>query len=263
MHELERCGLVANENSHANIIGKKIGIFPDMRLKPGKMYGTNYDPGGLDHKSASLMLQITGRDLVRVGRKYDPEGWEGFPRMKIVIVSNEIPNLQDASGVLPTRFIKIWFGQNFRGREDRQLRSKLSGELPGIAVRCLAAYRRLRQRGEFIQPKASLEFEQEILETSDPVAAFINECCVVRDGESVKFSRVFDRFNSWCQETGRKNILFSIKKSHQLSAALRRVLKTRINVVRPGGETSGDIVGLRLKTGKDLFRKAPDRPGKG
>ena len=53
---------LATPNSKEELIGKRVGVFPDVRFKPGKFFGTNYDPGGIDHRSAELLLKITGED---------------------------------------------------------------------------------------------------------------------------------------------------------------------------------------------------------
>ena len=37
------------ENSKQCLIGKQVGVFSDVRLKPGRTYGSSYDPGGLSH----------------------------------------------------------------------------------------------------------------------------------------------------------------------------------------------------------------------
>src|SRR2546430_7869196 len=55
---------------------KRVGVFPDVRLRPGKWYGQNFDPGGLDHKSKEQVLNITGGDPITVGRKYIGP-WQG------------------------------------------------------------------------------------------------------------------------------------------------------------------------------------------
>ena len=166
------------ENSRAHLVGKKVAVFPDVRLKPPKNFGlTGYDPGGLDHQSAQILLQIIGRDTVAIGRK-NKEAWQGRLSTKIIITTNELLNLQDAGGVLITRFIVLEFKQSFFGREDVNLREKLEAELPGIANRCLTAYRRLRERGRFIQPKAGLGLLQRIEEKIDPYVAFMRDCWV-------------------------------------------------------------------------------------
>jgi putative DNA primase/helicase len=159
---------VSTENSQAGIIGKKVGIFSDVRLKPAKTYGSvGYDPGGIDHKSAQLLLKIIGRDKMSIKTKYAPMPWDGRPTIKIIITSNVVPNLQNAGGVLASRFIKVAFQRSFAGKEDVNLRAKLAAELPGIAVRCLAAYRRLLRRGHFIQPRSAADLEAQINEQAN------------------------------------------------------------------------------------------------
>jgi putative DNA primase/helicase len=44
------------------LIGKRVGVFPDVRFKPGKWWGQNFDPGGIDHVSKEMLLRITGGD---------------------------------------------------------------------------------------------------------------------------------------------------------------------------------------------------------
>jgi putative DNA primase/helicase len=198
-----------NENSHEHIVGKKVGIFADVRFKPAKMYGTSYDPGGVDHKSAELLLNIIGRDSVSVGQKYKSK-WVGQSTMKVIITSNEVPNLQDASGVLPSRFIKLDFGQSFWGKEDIRLRDELTTELPGIANRCLAAYRRLCERGKFIQPASGLELERKIEDRISPYAAFMHECVVKDDAsEGPTCTGFYAAFKRWCEDNGRIDVLRS------------------------------------------------------
>jgi putative DNA primase/helicase len=88
------------ENSRAHLLGKKVALFPDVRLKPAKQYGmVGYDPGGIDHQSAQQLLQIIGRDTVTIGRKFK-DAWQGRLTVKVIITTNEVPNLQDAGGVL-------------------------------------------------------------------------------------------------------------------------------------------------------------------
>lgn len=109
---------VKTENSTAPIIGKRVGCFGDVRLKQGKEYGDRfYDPGGLNHISQALLLLITGGDPVSIGRKYLGP-WDGVLPTKLIIISNEVPNLNDPTLTLVKRFIKVNFTQDFYGRED-------------------------------------------------------------------------------------------------------------------------------------------------
>jgi putative DNA primase/helicase len=110
------------------MLGRKVGVFPDVRLREGKWYGANFDPGGIDHISKGWLLQITGGDPVTIPRKW-LKAWRGVLPMKIIMLSNQVPNFNDTN--LVSRFIKVAFPVSFRGREDINLRSKLEKGCPG------------------------------------------------------------------------------------------------------------------------------------
>jgi putative DNA primase/helicase len=170
-------------------IRKRAGVFPDVRFKPGKWYGQNFDPGGLEHVSKEKLLQITGGDPQTIARKWNSVPWRGVLPTKMFLISNDIPNLND--DILVTRFIKIAFGVSFRGREDRTLADRLKAELPGIANRCLAAYRRLCRRGSFIQPQSGLQLAKELAAKSNPYQAFAEDQCVLDAAGMVQCSDLY------------------------------------------------------------------------
>ena len=212
---------VGSMNSKEDLIGKRVGVFPDVRFKPGKFYGNSYDPGGIDHKSAELVLKITGEDALTIPRKYIG-AWRGRLPMKIILLANDPLNLNDESGVLPTRFINIAFEESFLDREDLELRDKLRLELPGIAVRCLKAYRRLLARGRFIQPKSGLALKADIAAASDPFTAFVRDCFLINPESHVECPLALVKFQEWCRKHGRHDLLKNINKAN-FRKYLRRV----------------------------------------
>jgi putative DNA primase/helicase len=224
------------ENSRAHLLGKKVGVFPDVRLKPAKSYGlTGYDPGGLDHQSAQLLLNIIGRDTIAIGRKFK-EAWQGRLSVKVIITTNELPNLQDAGGVLITRFIMLDFKQSFFGREDVNLRDKLELELPGIANRCLAAYRRLRERGRFIQPEAGRGLVTKIEGKVDPYTAFMRDCFVEDPGgEGVVVADFLKAFGSWCRDNLRHDLMARTTKSNLIQEVNKIEQWKNLRSVKPHG----------------------------
>jgi putative DNA primase/helicase len=238
---------VSGPNEAECMIGKKVGCFPDVRLKPGKWYGQNFDPGGLDHKSKELVLKITGGDHVSIGRKYQP-AWQGVLPTKMILISNEVPNFNDP--ILASRFIKIAFTQSFFGREDLFLKEKLAAELPGIANRCLRAYRRLRERGFFVQPESGLKLERQVAAKSNDFVAFVQDRCVIEAGGTVPCGALHTKFKAWCGEKGRADLLMSVSTPNLLTPKLKTVPGLqKLSVHRPGGVRH--YLGLRLKTKLD------------
>jgi putative DNA primase/helicase len=239
------------EYSAQAMIGKKVGVFPDVRFKEGKWYGQTFDPGGIDHVSKEMLLKITGGDNLTIGRKYDPVPWQGGLPMKVFLISNDIPTLNDP--ILVSRFIKIAFSVSFRDREDLEMRSKLEAELPGIANRCLSAYRRLCQRGSFIQPKSGLKLARDVAGKSNPYQAFIQDQCVFDPGGSVRPTFLLWKFQDWCHENGRIDLLRRVTTPSLLSRALKKEVPEfrRLDTFRPY-EEQRQYLGIRLKMRAEL-----------
>jgi len=233
------------ENSKECLIGKRVGVFADVRFKPGRAYGTSFDPGGIGHVSSELLLNIIGEDTVTIGRKYKSP-WHGQLRLKLMLISNEIPNLNDSSGVLPSRFVKLRFGVSFFGREDVDLRRRLEGELSGIAARCVAAYQRLCKRGHFVQPESAEMLELDVLKASDPFTAMALECFVPDPEGSVVKGVAYSMFERWCRESGRLDVLRTTPQN-RFGAKLRAIAGfEQIDEVRPHGQPRC-WVGMRTK----------------
>ena len=239
---------VSNENSAQCLIGKRVVVFPDVRFKPARHYGASYDPGGIDHKSAELLLNVTGEDPVTIGRKY-LGSWHGQLRLKPILISNEVPNLNDSQCVLPSRFVKFRFGESFFGREDVGLLKKLEGELGGIAARCLRAYRRLCERGHFIQPKSADALELAVREASDPFTAMMQDCFKPDPEGWVTKGLAYDRFTKWCREKSRMDLWRSVP-NNKFGAKLREVPGfERVSDFRPSGQPRG-WAGVKFQDGE-------------
>jgi putative DNA primase/helicase len=218
-------------------------VFPDVRLKAGRGFGlagaSGYDPGGLHHNSQGLLLNIIGNDPLTLGRKMIGP-WEGQLRLKLMLISNEVPNFNDVTGALPSRFIKLHFGVSFFDREDTSLLGKLEAELPGIAARCVAAYQRLCDRGRFIQPASGKALDRAVIAHSNPFAAFIFDTYRFNPeypGTSNK--RIHSALGSWCGANGRVE-LFNTTPDNKIGEALIAVEGfARTKLWRPNDPATG------------------------
>jgi len=202
----------SGENSKQKLIGKRVGIFHDARLKEAKAFGqVSFDPGGIEHKSMQDLLEIIAGDEQSWGRKYI-DAWQGKPYLKIIYISNQMPNLND--NALLTRFIFLYFPISFLGKEDEDLKDKLLAELPGIANRCLIAYRRLRERKKFIQPKSGLELLQKLQGKVNPYAAFMKDCWIADpNGEGVDVKKFNATWALWCTDNKRFDLIKTNKSN--------------------------------------------------
>jgi putative DNA primase/helicase len=125
----------------APLIGKSLAITSDARV------------GGKSDQAviAERLLSISGEDALTIDRKFMP-AWTGRLPVRFMVLTNELPRIADNSNALAGRFIVLLLQHSFYGCEDLGLADRLAGETTGILNWALIGYRRLRQRGYFIQP---------------------------------------------------------------------------------------------------------------
>ncbi len=125
------------------LLGKSLAIISDARLS-----------GRSDHAVITeRLLSISGEDSQTVDRKrLEPVTTKLLSRF--MIVSNELPRLQDTSGALAGRMMILRLVKSFYGVEDHTLTSRLLTERCGILHWAIDGWRRLRERGRFQQPKS-------------------------------------------------------------------------------------------------------------
>lgn len=176
----------------APLIGKQVAIMSDVRLS-----------GRADIQAVvENLLRITGEDAISVPRKYR-EDWTGTLPVRFVLLSNEIPALADSSGALASRFIVLPMTESFLGREDQCLTEKLLSELPGILNWALDGLDMLNTRGYLQQPASGRKAVEVLEKLGSPIAAFVEDHCIVASGAEVPCKDLFDAWKSWCAEQGR------------------------------------------------------------
>jgi putative DNA primase/helicase len=149
------------------------------------------------------LLSISGEDAKTVDRKFKESVTTRLP-IRFLILTNELPKVTDASGALVHRFVILRQTQSWLGREDTALTRKLLGELPGILLWALEGYKRLRERGHFVQPLTALDLVHELRDLVSPVGAFVRERCRAEAGAEVPVKTLFTQWREWCGERNRK-----------------------------------------------------------
>jgi putative DNA primase/helicase len=217
----------------APLIGKRVAIISDARL------GGRAD----QHAIAERLLSITGEDTITVDRKY-MSAWTGQLSVRFLVISNELPRLSDASCALVSRFIVLVLTQTFYGHEDQTLTARLLAELPGILNWTIAGWRRLNERGHFLQPRSALDAVQQLEDLGSPIGAFLRERCIIAAGHSVGVGRLFDAWCEWCKAQGRDHPGTAQSFGRDLRAAIPGV---KVIQPRDGEDRLRFYQGLQLK----------------
>jgi len=215
-----------------SLIGKLLAIVSDARLS-----------GRTDQAIiVERLLSISGEDCITVDRKHLPPLTLKLPT-RILILTNELPRLNDASGALANRFITLALEQSFLGREDIGLTDRLMGELSSILLWAIAGWKRLRQRGHFVQPTTGRDAMEEMNELSSPVAAFVRDWCEVRPGAAIGAKELFDSWRAWCAEQGKDQAGNAQVFGRDLRSAFPAIGMRRLN---DGGERVRAYQGIDL-----------------
>jgi hypothetical protein len=150
------------------------------------------------------LKSITGNDVISVNRKN-----LGIINVKIparvVLVCNQLPKFLDESGALAARQLPLVFTNSFVGKEDRELRNKLTAELPGICNWALAGLRRLRENGNrFTVGDKGKRMALDMKMGQSPALRFARDHLNVT-GDASDFAPLdlaFERYLLWTTEEG-------------------------------------------------------------
>jgi len=170
---------------------KPAALIPDARMPRGKETAT----------AVERLLSISGEDPQSINPKNKDRYTTKLPT-RITMMSNELPKLVDSSQALVTRLLVLHFRNSFLGREDHGLDRDLEAELAGIFSWALDGHDRLSDRGPFVQPESGQALVTDLAAMSSPIAAFIDECCVVGPSERVGIDLFYKRWGDWCLDNG-------------------------------------------------------------
>lgn len=215
-------------------IGKLMAMFPDARV------GSQSNTQAIVEK----LLMVSGEDSVTVDRK-NKEAWTGTLATRIVMMTNELPRLGDASGALAGRFIVISMKKSFHGREDHGLTNRLLDELPGIFRWALEGRDRLKARGYFVQPASAQEDADDLAEANSTISVFAEEVMELGAEFSVPRDDAFEAWRTWCGQNGRTHV-----GTKQTFGSSLRDAFPQIGDWRPRSEEGGrvrEFTAIRIK----------------
>jgi P4 family phage/plasmid primase-like protien len=167
------------------LIGKLLALVPDARTS-GQM-----------NKQAVIerLLNISGEDRVTVNRK-NIAHWTGHLPTRILIMTNELLVLPDASSALVGRLLLLETQRTFFNHEDSTLGDKLAAELPQILGWAIDGFDRLNARGRFLQPKAGRAQLEALLALNSPIMTFVQMFCDLGRGQA-SLEALYAAWSGW------------------------------------------------------------------
>jgi putative DNA primase/helicase len=230
------------------LVGKSVAIIPDAHLS------RKAD----DVRILESIKSIVGEDPVNVNRKCLPYLTNVRLGVRFVVTVNELPHFSDSSGALAARLCILIFPKSFLGREDRLLEGKLRAEAPGILNWALTGLQRLQTGGGFSVPKGAAELSANYRRLTNPVVAFLEDCCIVGSNKRDLVDDVYAAWRGWANENGHAPMAKTTLGDRLRTAnpAIRRVRQRLSGLKRPYF-----YIGLSLNTeGRRFVGSVPSRP---
>lgn len=235
---------LGSEFGLAPLLGKPLAVISDARLN-----------GRDQHIVVERLLSISGEDRLTVNRKYR-EQTTAWLSSRLVVCTNELPQLGDASAAIAGRFVPLVLERSWLGAEDPGLEDALRGELPGIFNWALVGLGRLAKAGRFTRSPATEEAVLALEDLAAPVAAFVRDYCQVEPGESVAVDDLYAAYGRWADLNGHRRLTKQL-----FGRDLRAALPTlRMSQPRGGGGRRREYIGIRLLSIAeefDAFQGAP------
>jgi putative DNA primase/helicase len=181
------------------MLGKRLAIVPEAQLPPRDV-----------PQIVASVKAISGGDMVTVNRKH----LKNIPvtlTTKIMMVSNNMLVLPDNSKALSVRIVPLRFREEFVGREDIKLASKLTQELPGIFNWALPGLRRLYiNDGKFTLPASSIEIMEQLTMESAPLQSFLHDLCTFDVRKAIYKPSLYEHYKTWSKVQDSERAILSV-----------------------------------------------------
>ena len=177
------------------------GIPNDVaRLKGARFVAASETEEGR-HLAESLVKDLTGQDTI-TARFMRAEFFDFKPTHKLWLSTNHKPEIRGTDNAIWRRIRLVpWSVAIPPAERDRKLPEKLRAELAGVLAWIVWGCLDWRREGlgepeEVRAATAQYRTEQDVL------AAFLDECCVVRPEAWVRFADLYDAYAAWCEKSG-------------------------------------------------------------
>lgn len=193
---------------HENVVGPTLsGLAGEFGLEPllnkslALISDARLNSRGNNNVIIERLLSISGEDPLTINRKFKTPFTIQLPT-RIMLMSNELPEIKDASGALTNRYLVLTMKKSWLGKEDSLLYNRLKTELPYILTWALKGLKRLKQRGHFIQPISSAPTIEDLEAATSPVKAFVSERCTLTACGNIAVQDLYDAWRDWCMRSG-------------------------------------------------------------
>ncbi len=149
----------------------------------------------------SLIKQVTGGDTISA-RYLHQEFFSFQPAFKLFLATNHLPVITGTDTGIWRRVLLLPFAVTIPDHEqDKDLKAKLLGELPGILSWAVQGCLEWQGMGLAV-PSEVRAATQSYRTDMDHVGRFLAECCRSTQGGKVAARALYERYRMWCEQEG-------------------------------------------------------------
>ena len=154
--------------------------------------------------SLTRFKKITGNDEVNFTRKFKGSMSCILPTRFTVAMNNSKLGMIDDSGALLGRFLILAFNKSWFGKEDKELGTKLTAEIQGIANRAIQGLKRLNAAGDFTESEAGQREMERFKGTSQPLTLFVDDKLIITEDakDMISSDAVWKAWQVWADDCG-------------------------------------------------------------
>ena len=220
---LEKFAMFVGEGSNGKsvvlrILAALLGVKNIVSISLDKL-GERFQAGRLRGKTANIVSDLEDTDkaaegLLKMlvsqeeitGEHKNQHPFTFVPKARHTFSTNAFPRFRDRSNGLWRRLLLFVFGNVVP--EDQQnihLADEIVElELAGIFNWALAGAKRLQENGRFSESELCTREASRYRVECNPVATFIEQCCSVGEGQTVRRSDAYEAYGDWCYKNGHR-----------------------------------------------------------
>ncbi len=171
----------------------------------GKLVNFSAEFPYLGRVNEGMLKSLVSGEEIEVNRKFKPPV-KIRPYAKLVVHSNEMPQIQDPTEGTWDRIIAMLFGQRIRDttKDDKDRVGRLKAELPGIFNYAVTGLKRLLNQGHFTHCDNCAAFLKQHRTECDTVRQFVFGCCVKDPKRETYSEPLYNVYKLYTESTGRK-----------------------------------------------------------
>lgn len=201
----EEYGKVAPSSTIVSMGGAREGIPNDVARLRGARLVVVSETGEGAYLNAERVKAFTVRN--RVSARFMRAEWFDFvPQFKLLIETNHRPQLRGGGDDATWNRVRVapFVVVIPKAEQDKDLPEKLLKELPGIFNWAMKGCREWLATGTLGESEAVKQATEEYKESVDVFGTFLEEMCVLGEGEKVQSAALYAAFRGWALSKGEK-----------------------------------------------------------